>query len=194
MTGSSYESTLARQFQTAYIVNFDPYQSNPKGYALHRFSYSRELKLSAVEWACNTYVKAKKDGEPDKLIPRYAAAKKLEITSTMLRSWTQNKARIANQRKGSWRGRFRATKGREDRMERSLFEEFKEARKVGRAIRAQWFRRYAKAIYRLQYPQRVTQDSKSRHLSYANFKFSNGWFQGYQRRWRISNRCRTKTA
>jgi hypothetical protein len=148
MSGSLHKSTLARQFQTARIVNFDPYQSDPEGYALHRFSYSRELKLSAVEWACNTYVKGEKDGEPDKLISRYAAVKRLGITSTMLRSWTQNKARITNQKKGSRRGRFRTTKGREDKMERALFTKFKEARKVGKGVGCQWFRRYAKAIYR----------------------------------------------
>ena len=84
MTGSAHESTLARQFQRARIVNYDPDESDPKGYALHRFSYSRELKLSAVEWACNTYVKGKKDGDLDVLITRYAAAKRLGITSTML--------------------------------------------------------------------------------------------------------------
>jgi hypothetical protein len=49
MAGSSYENTLAHQFQTACIANYDPDESDPKGYALHYFSYSRELKLSAVE-------------------------------------------------------------------------------------------------------------------------------------------------
>jgi hypothetical protein len=175
-------------------VNYDPDESDPKGYALHRFSYSRELKLSAVEWACNTYVKGKKDGDLDVLITRYAAAKRLGITSTMLRNWTRNKLCIANQKRGSRRRRNSTIRGKEHRMEQALFEEFKEARKVGKAVGALWFRRYAKALYRQQYPQRVTQDPTSGRLLYANFKFSNGWFQGYRRRWRISNRCRTKTS
>jgi hypothetical protein len=58
-------------------------------------------------------------------------------------------------------------------MERALFEEFKEARKVGKAVGALWFRRYARAIYREQYPKRVTQNELGR-LLYASFKFSNG--------------------
>jgi len=32
-------------------------------------------------------------------------------------------------------------------MEISLFKEFKKARKVGKAVRALWFKRHAKAIY-----------------------------------------------
>jgi hypothetical protein len=55
-----------------------------------------KLKLSAVEWACNKYVKGKKDGDLDVLITRYTAAKRLGITSTMLRNWTRNKLCIAN--------------------------------------------------------------------------------------------------
>jgi hypothetical protein len=49
------------------------------------------------------------------------------------------------------------------------------------------------ASYYKQYPERVTQN-ESGCLLYASFKFSNGWFQGYRRRWCISNRCWTKTA
>ena len=111
--GSAYETGLARQFQTAYIVNYDPDESDPKGYDIYRNSYSCELKLAAIEWASNTYVKGKGDKDPDKLITRYAAAKRLGITSTMLREWTRNRAKIASQMKASRRGRVGNTKGRE---------------------------------------------------------------------------------
>ena len=178
MSGSLYENQLACQFHITCTTNYNPDKSDPDSYALHRHSYSRELKLSAVEWACNTYIKGKKDRDPDVLISRYAAAKKLGITSTMLRSWTRNRACIANQKKGSRRGRIGIIKGREDKMERALFEEFKKARKVGKAVGALWFRHHARAIYHQQYPEQVTQN-KSGHLLYTSFKFSNGWFQGY---------------
>jgi hypothetical protein len=49
MAGSPYENALARQFETARIMNYNLNESDPKGYALYRFSYSRELKLSTVE-------------------------------------------------------------------------------------------------------------------------------------------------
>jgi hypothetical protein len=77
-------------------VNYDLAESDPEGYALYRFSYSCKLKLSAAEWACNRYVKGKKGGEPNKLTSRYAAAKMLRITLTMLQSWRQNRVCIAN--------------------------------------------------------------------------------------------------
>jgi hypothetical protein len=92
-------------------------------------------------------MKGKKDGHPNVPISRYAAAKRLGITSTMLRSWTKIRARIANQKRSSWQSRI-AMKGGEDKMERALFTEFKEGRMLGKAIRAQWFRHYATAIYR----------------------------------------------
>jgi hypothetical protein len=155
MSGSLYENQLAQQFKTARLVHYDLDESDPEGYALYRFSYSQELKLAAIEWASNTYIKGKGDGDLDELISRYAAAKRLGITSTMLRNWTRNRDRIANQKRGSRQGRI-TTKGQEDKMEQALFKEFQQARRVGKAIRAPWFRRYTRAIYRQLYPRRVT--------------------------------------
>jgi hypothetical protein len=85
MSGSLYEDQLAGQFKAARLLHCDPDESDPKGIALHRFSYSQELKLAAIEWASNTYVKGKGHRDIDVLISRYAAAKRLRITSTMLR-------------------------------------------------------------------------------------------------------------
>jgi hypothetical protein len=66
-------------------LHYDLDVSNPEGIALYQFSYSRELKLAAIEWASNTFVKGKGDGDIDILITRYAATMRLRITSTMLR-------------------------------------------------------------------------------------------------------------
>jgi hypothetical protein len=84
LLGSAYKNVLIRQFGTARTVNYDPNESNLEGIALYQHSYSYELKLAAIEWALNTYKKGKKDGDLDKLITRYRAAKKLRITITML--------------------------------------------------------------------------------------------------------------
>jgi len=111
--GLLHKAVLARQFQTARLVNLNPDESDPEGYALHRNSYSRELKLAAIEWASNTYIKGKKDGDLDVRISRYAAAKRLRITSTMLRNWTRNRHWIANQKRASRQGRAVNTKGKE---------------------------------------------------------------------------------
>ena len=61
-------------------------KSDPKGHVLHCNSSPRKLKLSAVQWFLNTYVKSKKPGECLVCISRYQAAKTLGITTTML--WT----------------------------------------------------------------------------------------------------------
>ena len=79
-------------------------------------------------------------------------------------------------------------------MEHALFRDFEEARKVGKAIGCRWFKRYARALYRQQYPARVSQDPNSGRLTYEGFKFSNGWFQGFRKRFGVINRCWTKTA
>jgi hypothetical protein len=65
--GSPHEASLAQQFQAARVVNYDPDESDPEGHAVHRNSYSRELKLAGVEWSGKTYVKGKKDGDPSVL-------------------------------------------------------------------------------------------------------------------------------
>ena len=132
MAGSQYENQLALQFKAAQVVNYDPNESDPEGVALHQRSYSRELKLSAIEWSLNTYIKGE-DGDLDVLISRYAAAQRLGITGPMLKAWIENRTRIANQKRGSQRSRS-ATKSKESRLEKTLFEEFKEGRKVGKAI------------------------------------------------------------
>jgi hypothetical protein len=134
--GSSYELGLARQFQTARILAQD-LKSDPKGLALHRRSYSRELKLAAIEWATNTYIKGKRDKDLDVKLLRYKAAKRLGITSTMLRNWIRNKGKIATSRKALRRAQTSNPKGREHKMEQALFKEFKEARSQGKAVGCQ---------------------------------------------------------
>jgi hypothetical protein len=51
---SNYEAVLACQFEAARTVNWDDDESDPGSLPLHRNSYSRELKLAAVQWALNT--------------------------------------------------------------------------------------------------------------------------------------------
>ena len=46
---SSHEAHLARDFLACRIAFYDEEDSDPEGHVLHRNSYPRELKLSAVE-------------------------------------------------------------------------------------------------------------------------------------------------
>jgi hypothetical protein len=72
MAGSQYENQLALQFKAAQAVNCNLNESDSEGIALHRRSYSCELKLSTIEWSLNIYIK-EEDGDPDVLISRYTA-------------------------------------------------------------------------------------------------------------------------
>jgi hypothetical protein len=49
LLSSAYENVLIRQFRTACTMNYDPNESDLEGIALHRDSYSCELKLAAIE-------------------------------------------------------------------------------------------------------------------------------------------------
>jgi hypothetical protein len=132
--GSAYKAGLARQFKTSREKANDPDCSDPERSPLHRNSYSRELKLAAIEWATNTWIPGKTVRDPDKRITRYAAAARLEITSKMLQCWIQERAKIASQPKASRRARSAITKGQEHIMEVALFKEFREARTDRKAV------------------------------------------------------------
>ena len=72
--------------QVARVVQYDEDKLDPQGHVLRCNSYSWELKLSAVQWSLNTYVKGKKPRDPLVCITRYQAAKTLGITTTMLQT------------------------------------------------------------------------------------------------------------
>lgn len=71
--------------------------------------------------------------------------------------------------------------------------DFYELRSLGRPVGRRWFIAKAKEIFRRLYPQLIS-ESPSGHISYGGFKFSNSWFQGFQRRQRISLRKTTNQA
>jgi hypothetical protein len=121
---SAHEELLVRRFATYRIASYDVDNSDPEGHALHRQSYPRELKLSAIQWAENTWVKGKKPEDPLCRITRYEASKWLKITQTMLKKWIKNKVMISLQKKGSRRARSDNLKCKEPEMEHALFRQF----------------------------------------------------------------------
>lgn len=73
-------------------------------------------------------------------------------------------------------------------LESRLYRLFLDRREQGQAIRTGWFRIHSLAIFRELFP------NASYHTCVAVFRFSNGWFQGFIGRYRISLRCITKKA
>ena len=79
-------------------------------------------------------------------------------------------------------------------MERLLNKKFKEARAQRRKISYKWVIRYAKNFYEQLHPDRVLRDRDGRRKIYLGFRFSNGWFKGFKRRFDISLRALIKRA
>jgi hypothetical protein len=131
---SAQEDLLFLQFQAQRAAWWDDDLSDSEGHALHRKSYTRELKLAAVNWAENTVIRGKKPSDPFRQMKPYKAAKRLRITQTMLKSWSKNRIKIAAQKKHSRRAACQKLRAREPDMEHALFQKFQEARKLGKGI------------------------------------------------------------
>ena len=126
-------------------IPIDDDDSEDNYYPSKRYKYSREHKLAAIEYFQTTW-RALKDGSYERISKRLAA-KKLKITRQMLREWICNKERIKEQRRGSYRARYRVSRAREINMEAKLNKGFEEAREMGRKVSYKWMIRYARLIY-----------------------------------------------
>lgn len=156
-----------------------------------RYAYSREQKLAAIDYFQTTW-KELKDGTHERISLRLSA-KRLKVSRKLLRTWVANKEKIQNQRKGTFRARKQRSCVQEPEMERRLNARFEEAREQGRKISYKWMLRHAKQIYGELYPHRMLTHENGKK-SYLNFMFSNGWYNGFRRRYSISLRCSTKRA
>jgi hypothetical protein len=159
-----------------------------------RIAYSREKKLQAITYITSTDM-PKKGGVLGEMVPitlTYAGVQ-LKVDRRSLREWRESKAKILGMKKGAMRARGPSI-GREPELEIKLNTEFEAERAIGRIISSAWFIKHAKAIYRAQYPRRFSQDEVTRRFEYTYFSFSNTWFKGFQDRFRIALRCKTKQA
>ena len=187
-----YENNLVRQFAA---IHAESVALNPDNtdVALTRKSYTRELKLAAIQYATTTLVTNKKG--VTQLITVYAAAKNLKITYQMMKKWIQKKDEISEQKKGSRYGvGGHLQKGKEHEIEVELIMLFKLAREAGRTIGARWFRSNTRQIYSKLYLQYVLRKENIARAEYIGFKFSNSWFQGFRRRFGIVLHIKTKQA
>jgi CMP-2-keto-3-deoxyoctulosonic acid synthetase len=91
-----YENNLVRQFADIHAESIALNPDDPD-IALTRKSYTRELKLAAIQYATTTLVTNKKG--ITRLITIYTAAKNLKITYQMMKKWIQKKDEILEQRR-----------------------------------------------------------------------------------------------
>ena len=135
-----------------------------------RRSYTREHKLAAIAFALRTDFKYA-DGSVGP-ISRYAAVKKLGITTAMIWKWIKARDAIADTKKGT-RKHVPQKISQEPELELQLTALFKAKRESGRQINTRWFFRNARIIYNAIYPERVTVLPSGRK-QYNGFKFSYG--------------------
>jgi hypothetical protein len=87
-----------RQFAAFHAKSLILNPDNPD-VALTQNSYTRELKLAAIQYATTTIVTNRKGAT--RLITVYAVAQNLRITYQMMKKWIQKKDKISEQKKGS---------------------------------------------------------------------------------------------
>jgi hypothetical protein len=168
-------------------VEDDEYNYFPQ----RRYTYSREHKLAAINYFQTTW-KQNDDNTFERLSVQYTS-QKLKITQKMLQSWVLNKEKIQAQKRGSFQSNREYCAPQEPAMESQLNTEFEKAREQGRKISYKWILRHARAIYSQLHPDRVIQ-RKGNKKTYLGFRFSNGWYRGFRKRYYISLRCGTKRA
>jgi hypothetical protein len=129
-----YENNLVQQFAAIHAKSITLNLDDPD-IALTRKSYTRELKLAAIQYATTTLVTNKKG--VTRLITTYTAAKNLKITYQMMKKWIQKKDKISEQKKGSWRriGGY-LQKGKEHKIEVELIRLFTLTKQARRIIKA----------------------------------------------------------
>jgi len=95
-------------------------------------------------------------------------------------------------RKGSRMVKTILRGGQWSAMEKELHAKFKAVRALGKPLGQRWLLREGKKIFQQLYPDQVHVDENGRKT--YKCLFSPGWFAGFQRRWHISWRIRTKVS
>ena len=132
-----------------------------------RKSYTREEKLKIVRY----YYENGKN--------LYQTCKKFSQNTRTVQRWLQAEEKIHDSKKGSMRVKFER-RAQHPEMEERLHREYKELRKKGLKVKGWWFRLRARQILSELQPE-------------ANFCYSDTWFTGFKKRYRLSMRRATNT-
>ena len=134
-----------------------------------RRSYTRETKLKVVRWysihGCNLY----------------QTCKKFELNSKTVLRWSKDETKIKHSKKGQKCVKFDRT-ALFPGMEDTSYEEYRSLRQRGVKVKGWWFKTRAKQLL---------QDTREEE---SQFKFSNAWFSGFKRRYKIRLRRPTNKA
>jgi hypothetical protein len=144
--------------------------------------YPRERKIEVIIMRHYYRVPYSRRYKPDEIVwlpPKWEDMEKFwKIPKTTMQTWWENRVKIIN---SLGEGYQTVIKERCEwpLLEIPLYKDFEDRRKAGHVVRRSWFRRRAKKIYKDIYGEE------------KQFIFSNSWFQGFCRRWKISLRALT---
>ena len=144
-------------------------------------TYSRAKKLQVLKFLSDHRVPCALPSE-SRSPSQDEAALHFQIPQTTISGWVRNSDRILEARKGE-RIVKKAVTSHWPEMEEKLNQRFLEERDAGRAVRRGWFRRISGQIFKRVYLN-----------ASQGFPFSNGWFQNFLQRYRISLRFTTRKA
>ena len=123
-------------------------------------SYTREEKLKIMRWYW------------DNRWNSYQTCKKIELDSKTMLRWIKDEGKIKSSKKGRKRVTFEQT-SQYPAMEDTLYKEYRNLRQKGIKVKGWWFRTRAKQLL-----QAI--------LGECQFKFLNGWFDGFKKHYKIS--------
>ena len=131
-----------------------------------RKSYAKELKLFVVKYYRENNL--------------YQTTKRFSLNTKTILRWAAEEEKLKKAKKGSKRA-ITTRKAAFPEMEAELYQEYKSLRKRGLKVKGFWFKTTGKQLLEQLDPE-------------ASFLFSDGWFDGFKQRHRISFRRPTNVS
>ena len=156
---------LSKEYGKGFLVAGVEVQTADSSAKISRRSFTREFKLSAIQWF----------HAHDKNILQTALHYKVD--RKQIRQWVKNEEKIRKQNRNS-----KSVRGRKavyPELEKKLLDEFSQRRAQGKIVKKWWFISRAKKLLTELHPDET------------NFKFSDRWFIAFCRRNKLSLRRKT---
>ena len=192
-----YQPTLPISTQRPGKVSKPISERTPKQYRKPRQrvqqSYSREFKIKVLEWWTYERIEYPSTGPSSQQVECRAplmreVSERYRVPVTTLHNWRENQEKIIGGRKGSRGSGKGGGRCKWPELEANLYKKYQHRREERKAIRRRWFQQQARLSYHECYPAANTP------VTVEDFRFSNGWFQGFLSRHSITLRFATNVS
>jgi len=154
-------------------------------------SYPREFKIEVLEWWTHERIELQSTGPPVEQ-PKWRAPLMREVSEqyrvpvTTLHNWRENQEKIIGGRKGNRGSGKGSGRCKWPELEANLYKKYQYRRDERKAIRRKWFQQQARLSFLECY--------SAANTPVDDFRFSNGWFQGFLSRHSITLRFATNVS